>query len=124
MRTHILCINLTPLHQIDGMPFFDDAPLLVATNARDKKTISKLPTPSHPLPPPLPIQTSKLESQLDSSMKIGLSAAQAKASPEGVNAGASLQPEISLEKGKSKTVDVRTRRVEACSSLARRIIVR
>ena len=99
------------------MPFFDDAPLLVATKSRDKKTSSKLPAPSSHHP-------SKVESQLDPSVKIGPPSAEAPTDPRGNMVVSSLPIVSSLGDGKGKIVDVRTRRVEACSSLARRIIIR
>ena len=103
------------------MPFFDDAPLLVATKSKDQKTISKLPVRSVPLVVP----PSKIESQLDCSMKIGFSSAPVTADPGGATSvSGKIRLESPHEIGEGKVVDERSRRIEACSSLARRIIRR
>ena len=103
------------------MPFFDDAPLLVATKSKDQKAISKLPVRSTLLVVP----PSKMESQLDCSMKIGFSSAPVTADPGGgTSVGGKIRLESPHEVGKGEVIDVRSRRIEACTLLARRIIRR
>jgi hypothetical protein len=112
------------------MPFYDDAPLLVATKAKDKKTISKQPAPSlpppRPVPLPVPHHPSKHASQAGCPMEISspLALILTTADPKCMNTSDTIQSATSLNDGKNKIVDVRARRVEACSSLARRIIRR
>lgn len=104
------------------MPFFDDAPLLVATKSKDQKTTSKLPVRSIPLVVP----PSKIESQLVvGSMRIGFPSAPVTADPGGgTSVGGKIRLELPHDIGKGKVVDIRSRRIEACTLLARRIIRR
>ena len=57
-------------------------------------------------------------------MEISSPLALTTADPKGMNTSDTIQSVASLTDGKNKIVDVRARRVEACSSLARRIIRR
>ena len=118
--------------QVDGMPFFDSAPLSIKSNKKDKIIEPKV---TIPIPTPIPIiATTGIAENTEISLNPSSSSSSSSLTTSTKTQGNNVQSVVSEKlnesssdsrvKSKVQSTDERTRRIEACRFLARKILKR